>query len=737
MKIPGRPIIQHSLLAVISTMTGTFAQAQEPALTSQVAGFEEIVVTAQKREQRLIDVPAAVTALAGGSLMKKGALRFEDYQAYVPGLSTTSISPGFNQITLRGVTTGGGQLSATTATYFDETPTSSSSSIAFGSKLTPDPDLFDIARIEVLRGPQGTLYGANALGGVIRYILVEPDLYEWQGRAQAGVSAVAHGGMSYVARGAVGAPLVDGILGVRASGFYTRDAGYIDNVNTDQENVNRSTNWGGRLAFQLKPNEWLTADLSSLYQRRTNDGVPSETIDVETFEPLNGKYTQAIPTDEFLRTRYQLHTLKVSADLDFATLVSATGYGRQESSIAEDVSYQIGALTGLPETTNRVGVDLKKFTQELRLASPSGEFLEYIAGTFYTHEKATATNHVMGFSAPDVLAPPPLDSLVDSEIGSRYEEAAVFASVTMHFTDRFNVQAGGRWSRNWQRFNYTASGWFFGPLAGTVLNENSAETAWTYAVSPQFKVTPDLNLYARVAKGFRPGGGNLVAPGLGDINPTYGSDTLLNYEVGVKAAALDRRLNLSIAAYNIDWKDIQTTGFAGPFFYLLNGGKARSQGVEAEARWSADGLTVGGNISYIDAKTRDPIPGVGAQAGDALPYVPKWSGAVTADYEFPVAAEMIATIGGGLRYTGSRQAYYSLPTAQNPGDLELDGHVLLDLRAGLSHGPYELSIFAQNITDKRAITSVRTETANPFTGAGVRSTTARPRTVGLTIDVRF
>ncbi len=733
MKPQSRPIIQQSLIAVISTMTAASAYAQAPASTSRITGFEEIVVTAQKREQRLIDVPAAVTALAGGSLMEKGALRFEDYQAYVPGLSTVQISPGFNQITLRGVTSGSSQLSATTATYFDETPTISSSSVAFGSKLTPDPDLFDVARIEILRGPQGTLYGANALGGVIRYILAEPDLYEWQGRAQAGVSSVAHGGMGYVARGAVGAPLVEGILGARASGFYTRDGGYIDNVSTGQDNVNRSTNWGGRLAFQLKPNEWLTADLSSLYQRRSNDGVPSETIDVATFEPLNGKYTQALPTEEFLHTRYQLHSLKLSADLDFATLVSATGYGRQKSSIAEDVSYQLGAFTGLPATSNRVGVDLKKFTQELRLVSPSGDFFEYIVGAFYTHEKSFATNDSLGFSALDVLVPP---QLIDSDLESRYEEAAIFANVTLHFTDRFNLQAGGRWSRNWQGVTLIAGGAIFGPLAGTVLDENSAETAWTYAVSPQFKVTPDINLYARLAKGFRPGGANLVQPGSGD-DPTYSSDTLLNYELGMKATALDRRLNFSIAAYNIDWQDIQTTGFSGLFFILLNGGKARIQGVEAEASWSVDGLTIGGNISYTDAKTRDPIPAVGAQVGDALPYVPEWSGAVTADYEFPVAAEMMATVGGGLRYTGSRHAYYSLPTASNPANIELDGNVLLDLRAGLRHGPYELSIFAQNITDKRAVTSVRTETANPFTGAGVRSTTARPRTIGLTLDVNF
>src|SRR6185437_12048234 len=224
--------IKRSALALTSVLAGPFAHAESPssdnelnATASDQSVLEEIVVTAQKRTERLLDVPAAVTALKTDDLLSKGALRFEDYQAYVPGLSTTPGAPGFNQITLRGVTTGTNQLSATVATYLDETPTLSSNSIAFGSKLTPDPDLLDVARIEVLRGPQGTLYGANALGGVIRYILVEPELDEFHSRVQTGISSVAHGELGYVARGAVGVPLIAGVLGMRASGFYTRDGG--------------------------------------------------------------------------------------------------------------------------------------------------------------------------------------------------------------------------------------------------------------------------------------------------------------------------------------------------------------------------------------------------------------------------------------------------------------------------------------------------------------------------------
>lgn len=698
--------------------------------------LEEVVVTAQKRSERLLDVPSAVTALRTEDLLNRGALRFEDYQAFVPGLSTTPLAPGFNQITLRGVSTGDGQLSATVATYFDEAPTNSSSGTAFGSRLTPDPDVFDVERIEVLRGPQGTLFGANALGGVVRYILVEPDLEGFEGRAQMGGSSVQHGEVGYVARGALGGALIDGVLGMRASGFYTEEPGYIDGSAIGGDDVNRSSHRGGRLAFLWKPDERISASLSSLYQRRDNDGFPAETVNMFTMAPIGGEYTQTNATDESVSVRYQLHSLMLNADLDFATLTSATSYGRQESEISRDYSNLFSFL--VPAANTNLSVDLKKFTQELRLASPSGRTFEYIVGAFYTRESALATYATRGLLAPDVPAPAPLDTLIDLPLESLYEETALFANATVNFTDRLSVQAGGRWSRPQHSYDETPHGFIYGPTAGTRFQGDATETAWTFAVSPQIKLTPDANLYARIAKGFRPGAANLPTPDQSGLVPvTYGADTLLNYEVGAKATAFDRRLNLAMAIFLIDWQDVHTSGFAGTAFYLFNGGKARSQGFEGEAQWRSGGLTLAANVSYIDAETRDAMPAVGAQAGDRLPNTPQWSGALSADYAFDLGANTTASIGGGLRYTDTRQAFYSLATASNPGNLELADYALLDLRASLRRGPYELSAFVQNVTDKHVVLAVNTETANPFTGDGAIATIARPRTVGLTLSVDF
>lgn len=719
-----------------------------PLLPAAVASTSEaragdIVVTAQKRSERLLDVPASVTALSSDKLLSQGALRFEDYQAYIPGLSTTTVAPGYNQINIRGITTGANQLSATVATYFDDAPTNSSTAAAIGNRLTPDPDLLDIARVEVLRGPQGTLYGANALGGVVKYVFVAPELNDAHGQVQAGISTIDHGSNGYVSRAAVGAPIVRDSLGIRVSGFYTRDPGFVDNVTSGRNNVDHSTNWGGRVALLWKPTDWLSATASSIYQRRNTAGLPQETVFTPSLLPTNGRYKQAVSTDEFIRTRYQLHSLTLNADLGFGTLVSATSYGRQRTKLAFDDSPALGAalsavgVPGVPYVSLPIDNDVKKFTQELRLASSTGQIIEYIVGGYFTHERSSSNNGGIGFLGSGEPAPAPINPLQQVDLRNRYRETAVFANGTINFTDRLSLQGGGRWSRNNQRSSEPLDGLFFGPLAGTVIAQKSAETAWTFAVSPQFKITPSWNVYARVAKGFRPGGANLVLPGSSG-SPTYSSDTLINYEAGTKAALFDRRLTLSAAAFWIDWRNIQTTAKdAFGFNYLINGGRARSRGVEAEARWSARGLGVGANVSYVDAKLRDPIAAVGAQDGDRLPYNPRWSGAVTADYQLPTSGDLKPTIGGSIRRTGARQAYFSLPTATNPGDLRLGGFTFFDLRAGLRRGRYELTAFAENITDKHAILSAQTEFANPIDGFGARATIARPRTIGVTVGASF
>ena len=571
-----------SVALALGAMTAQRAHAQAAASAS-TADNAEIVVTAQKRTERLVDVPVSITALRSDDLINKGALRFEDYKAFIPGVSSIAVAPGYNQINIRGINTGSNQLSSTVGIYFDEAPTNSSTSAAIGNRLTPDPDLFDVERIEVLRGPQGTLYGANALGGVLKYVLAQPDLNAAHGQAQAGISGVAHGDIGYLGRAAISAPIIEGVLGVRASGFYTLDPGFIDNTFNGRTGLSRSTNWGGRLALLWKPSSTLSIELSSLYQKRTTDGLPQETVSTTGFVPTDGRYRQYSPTNEFVNTEYQLHALTLNLDMNFATLTSATSYGRQRTRLAFDYSANLGTTLGLigipgvPYVSLPADNDVRKFTQEIRLASPSSSTIDYVLGAYYTHEKSSSLNGGYGYTATGALAPAPVNPLQNVNLRNTYEELAFFANATVHLSDRLSVQGGGRWSRNWQKSSEPLDGLLFGPLSGTVIDQRSAESAWTFAVSPQYALSKDWNVYARVAKGFRPGGANLVLPG-GGGTPTYHSDTLINYEIGTKASLFGRRLDVSLAAFWIDWDNIQTTAKdALGFNYLVNGGRARSK----------------------------------------------------------------------------------------------------------------------------------------------------------------
>jgi len=737
-----RPLLAASVSALtLMTVTGT-AKAQQAG--SEVVQVGDILVTAQKRSERLVDVPASVTALSSETLMGRGALRLEDYQAFIPGLTTTGSAPGYNQINIRGVTTGSNQLSSTVSTYFDESPTNSSTAAALGNRITPDPDLFDVERIEVLRGPQGTLYGANALGGVLKYVLAQPDLDAVGGRVQVGGTRIAHGDSGVLARGVINAPIMKDTLGLRLSGFYNEDPGFIDNIATGEKDVNRSVNSGVRLALLWRPSERISVAASSLFQRRKTEGLQQENINNADFNPIYGQYVQSAPIDELLDTDYQLHALTVTADLGFADLTSATSYGDQQTDGVFDNSAALGpllTLLGLPgfpvvnvTTDNRV----KKFSQEVRLSSPVGGRFDYVVGAYYTHEDSSSLSGSRAYATTGVPAPAPINPLLDVDLTNTYEEFAAFANGVFKVSSRLSVGAGGRWSHNEQDSSEPLAGLLFGPLAGTVINQDSSESAWTWAVSPKFELSDDVNVYARIAKGFRPGGANLVLPGGGGL-PTYESDTLINYEAGMKGVFLDRSLTLSLAAFRIDWDDIQTTAQdAVGLNYLINGGEARSTGFEAEGRWvSSGGLSLGGNLTYTDTELRDDIVAVGAQAGDDLPYSPKWAGALTVDKDVPLSDDVTLSVGATVRYLGARQAYFSHPTSSHPGSVELDSHTMGDVRASVRWDRYDLTASVQNVTDEHAQTAILAELANPFTGLDSRATVARPRTFGLTLSASF
>ena len=348
---------------------------------------EEIVVTAQKRTQSLIDVPQSVSVVSGATLEQQGATNFADYLKNVPSLQLVQGTPGQGRLVLRGINTGG--VASTVAVYIDETPFGSSTGLANGSELAGDFDSFDIARIEVLRGPQGTLYGASSLGGLLKFVTNAPSTAGFEAKALGGVEFTDGGDASYRGAAMVNVPLGK-TLAFRASGSYRKQGGYIDSIGTAGSNVrsdiNDFENYGGRASLLWKPDANLSVRLSALVQNLYVDAPGIVEADPATLEPLDGGLTQSEYLPTFSNVKYRLYNGTIDYDFGGVTLTSATSYGEQLQSFRADYTANLSAALGGSYVYFDQQTENRKWTQELRLASNGGDFLEWMVGGYYTHD---------------------------------------------------------------------------------------------------------------------------------------------------------------------------------------------------------------------------------------------------------------------------------------------------------------------------------------------------------------
>ena len=798
------------LAALLAT---TPAFAQEVAAEAQVAdpsaavvedGGQTIVVTAQKREEKILDIPQSVTVVGGETLERQNATTFEHYANLIPGLSLNESDPGEARVTLRGVNTGG--IASTVAVYVDEIPFGSSSGLLNGGVLAADFDTFDLDRLEVLRGPQGTLYGAQSLGGLLKFVTNEPKLGTFSARARAGIEFVDEGDIGYNFNGMVNAPLGENAA-FRASGFYRKQGGFIDAVPNEFPNVpgfipdflpslgtsqslnnfNDSDVWGGRGSLLFKPTDALSIRLGAIVQKIETDGGSEVEVDPETFKPLHGDWTQTVILPESTSVKYRIYNATIDYDLGFATLLSATGFARNTFKARTDGTLPFGALFNLlygpygplfpaPNTDSPIGVPvdavfgLKKFTQEVRLASPSNQKFEWLVGAYYTKEKGHITNLI---EAVDLDTGQPFDDplfaeLFTLDLQSRYRELAGFFNVTWHLTDRFDLTGGGRVSKNKQSAVQSAGGEFTKlqfPLCQappcTFPEATSEETVFTYSLAPRYELSDQASVYARIAKGYRPGGPNIIPLGAPAGFPSnYDADTITSYELGLKAD-LTSRVSFDLAAFYNDWDNIQVIGITpGGDDYNANGGTARTMGIEGtvSAR-PVRGLSLSANAAYIDAElTEDTPPVTGGFDGDQLPWTPKFSFALNADYEWPLTGLGTAFVGASLRYVGKQKdninggAYHG-PLPPGADDLndpdnfdftpqsKIPDYATLNLRAGAELGRFTIEAFVRNVTNSHGITStsgfsnVEFEdfggTAIP--GNAIRVGFTQRRTIGLSL----
>ncbi len=700
---------------------------------SPEGSLQEVLVTATKRAERLIDAPQSITVLGSEELEKLGATQMRDYADTVPGLSLNTAGAGYNQIVMRGVTTGV-DPSPTVAVYVDEVPYGASTGFARGGQLAYDAALFDIERIEVLRGPQGTLYGASTMGGLLKYVTEEPSTTSSGGTARGGASSTERGGINYDGGGSYNVPLVDDKAALRMSAFYTHDDGYIDNVALNRKNVDGADIYGGRADLLFTPVEALSVRVTGFAQNIARDGYPLADY-TQAGVPVDGDLDQRRLFDEAFDQHFRLGSATVTYNFGSAALTSISSYQTSNVHILEDYPVLLNSLRplGFSAVALQIDTDTNKFTQEVRLASTGQQTLEWLVGAFYTRESSSDLSQLQLRNTAGVSVP---NTVVTLLTPSRYQESAAFGDLTWHFTTKFDLTGGVRYAKNRQRWQQDGSGL----LGLSAPLSHSDEGVTTYLANARYHFTPDSTGYARYATGYRPGGPNpgLKDPVTGVTNTTpFDSDRLKSYEAGYKVQTPGHRFDADVSVYYIDWSNIQAIVNRSGFGVTVNApGGATIKGAELKLGTKPiEALTLALSGVYQNARLNEATPILLAKKGERLPGVPRYSGSFTADYGLS-SFNVHPTVGMTVRYVGDRWTTFGVPPNTPRPQFHLPSYTVADLRGGMTFGQTVLQLTVHNLFDKRAQLTTPTISVFPRTGP-IGISTLQPRTYGVEVFTKF
>jgi iron complex outermembrane receptor protein len=735
--MPKRVMTGITLLAMACSMPFE-ATGQQQAPGEKAPQLQEVVVTAQKRSENLMDVPVPVSVINAQSLIDTNQLKLQDYYTQVPGLNVTPSQFGAPQVSIRGLSTGG-FVNPTVGITVDDVSYGSSSGIANGQEVINfDPG--DLQQVEVLRGPQGTLYGASSLGGLLKYSTLDPSLSSVNGQVQAGTEDVYNGGnLGYSFRGAVNVPL-DDTLAIRASTFYRADPGYIEDVLTGQTHVDKGWVDGGFAKALWQPSETFSLRLTALVQHSWSDGLSLAYAGLGELQQSAVRGSGAHSNDT------QAYSATLTAKLGAVDLTAVSGYSIKRFAEWEDYtsifsSYTLAqfGVTGTPvEDTGTT----YKFTQEIRFTGSIGPRLEWLLGGYYNHENSPATGSQWATvpTTGEVVG-----QWVQWNYPSTFEEYAGFGNLTVHITDRFDVQLGGRESTNKQTYSEYDVGPYVplfedSPSPFVYPQVHTQDSSFTYLLTPEFKLSPDSMVYARIATGYRPGGPNVQGSGI-LVPRTYDPDTTQNYEIGAKSEVLDHRLLLDASVYYIKWKDIQlqlTNPISGIFYYA-NGSEAKSQGLELSAQAKPlTGLSISGFVAWNDARLTEPMPAgssVVAASGDVLPYSEHFSGNLSLRQTFPLPAlapRATGFVGGSVSYVPDRLGEFPSIYLIPPERQDLPAYTKIDLQAGFDYDTWTVSLYANNVADKRGVLDGGLDLVPSNAYFYIQ-----PRTIGMTVSKTF
>ncbi len=723
--------------------------------------MQQIVVTANKRRELQRNVANSVTAISGRTLDRRQEVNLKDIAAQVPGLSLQVADKTQVRIVLRGLNTGSG--GAEVASVIDDVPTNAAGAQNNASINSPNFDTYDLERIEVLQGPQGTLYGATAEGGIIKYVTNAPNLTTYSAAVESGINGVTDGGIGGSLKGFVNVPLVKNIAALRLTAWNEWIPGYIDNPEANRTNANSGQQYGWRASLLVQPTP-------ALYVRLTAERQTLFSNNTDLLQVVGARDPLAPPPDQLSIANGLVNNTRLSnigqneaavyyADINYdfgwSNLTSITSYTFNDVKTDADASnaavapgldvanYLNTSAYGIPLVARqRQNSNVGKFNQEVRLTSDPGltvfgRSFEWLGGAFYTRENSAFLQYFDALDARslNVLTPPAGGLGLEGSLS----EWAVFGQVDYHLLRTFDVALGGRFSGNSQH-SQAVEGCcvLYGPgsSAGEIYsNDHDA----LYSVAPRWRPNDNTLLYGRIATGYRPGGPNLPVPGSPGLPNTYGPDRTVNYEVGVRQDLFNKKVAVDLTGFWVNWKSVQILSVfntpSGPFSVNGNAGSARSKGVEWTLTWvPLRGLTLSAVGEYTDARLTKNAPGLGAFQGDYLPYVPDVSNSVNVEYDWTLLRRYRAYVSGTWTYTGLRYTGFSPSTTVTVSHLQLPSYNTGALRAGVDIGRYGLELFLNNISDSRGITTYANNGGADQTG---QITIIQPRTVGLVARVRM
>ncbi len=718
-RVPFRPaLLAHALAASGLLAALPVAAQQGPSAKPDEDQSQRIVITASKRLEKQRDVAGTVSVIDGSDLERRGARDQEDSLKLTPGVQFNKGDISSNTITIRGIGTsttneGSGAQQGPTGQYLEDVPLAS----AQGKGVVLDPLTWDLDRVEVLRGPQGVLFGSGSLGGAVRYLFNKPRMSEAEASVKAEYAKSAEGEGKFSLYGMLNAPLSPGVVALRVVLFDRKDPGYINNLGTGTKNANALTQTGGRVLLAVKPTKGLTATLVASTQK-------SKQGDTFSVSPDPTRLEHTAPNNSSRSSTTDFYSLTVDYDLGGSTLTSITGYVKNKGSTLIDDTELFGSIgLALPQVYRPGVASSSAKSQELRIASNPGGAFSYVAGVFYqTSEGGSNAQQI------DPSGAFGLTTLVDLISSGGGTEKAVFADTEYNFGGGWSAGAGGRYYRTTTTATQTGT-IFGGPANFGPLNGD--DSGFTPKLTVKYRFGESF-WYALAAKGYRYGGVNSVPP-----FTKYKSDSLWSYETGVRLNPAPG-LQLDLTAYLLDWKDAQFT-----FFEIVNGlpgssignvGKARSTGLEVALRYRmSPSLDFSASVASMDAKTKadTQIPSGGptsitAPSGSRLPGTPKLQAALHGNLKFAGPFDSQGRFNATYTHVGDRVMFLG-------GNKPADGFSTVDLGLNFVKDNLTLATGISNVTNEKGVLSITGAPAG--VGSFAQYFLQRPRT--MTVSLRY